>query len=459
MDDIIFDLDLVVTQSQSNANSRSSRPQAWAKNIVAIGGFTHRNTSTPGDDTSSGASFGPAADGRQKPDLCAYYDAIDTTNGTSGYTTGFGGTSGATPLCNGMAGLVLQMFAEGLYGHGATPVLPNVLGHQAYQLRAASGLAEKGHFSTIKALLAATSYQYPITQFGTAAQTRNRQGWGFPNVRAAYDQRERILVSDEEFALQQGEQRTWIVFVPPNTPELRVSLNYADPEGNPAVTVTRQNSVDLRVLTPTGTVYWGNNGLTVHTAATPALYNTSGGVPNDVDTTENVFLQNPPSGAYQVNVYASTVRTDGHVETAGVDDVDFGVAINGIGGSRNRESAILDLSSPATNTFDISLTNVPASGWTDGFTLLSTATSTLIAGNGNFFGVEADPLLIACLTQAPGSVFHFTPSQPGYPSAPFSFPAAIAALVQGVTFDGVAVFFNNTGGVVAVSNADRVTIQ
>ena len=84
MDDIVFDHDLLICQSQSNAGTRSSRPQAWAKNVVSVGGQYHRNTLSRADDAwSSSASIGPAADGRLKPDLSNYYDQINTTSSTS----------------------------------------------------------------------------------------------------------------------------------------------------------------------------------------------------------------------------------------------------------------------------------------------------------------------------------------------------------------------------------------
>ena len=98
-DTMLFDLDIVHTQSQSNAGDQMSRPQAWAKNVISGGGVYHEDTlSTLDDNWSYGASIGPAADGRIKPDLCAYYDDIYTTYVSSGngYDQ-FGGTSGATP--------------------------------------------------------------------------------------------------------------------------------------------------------------------------------------------------------------------------------------------------------------------------------------------------------------------------------------------------------------------------
>src|SRR6185503_20323605 len=117
--------DILDCQSQSNLGTQSSRPQAWAKNILSGGSVYHYNTlSTTDDHWGSGASIGPASDGRVKPTLCAYYDQIFTTecctstsyDGTLG-GGGFGGTSGATPIIAGHVGLFFQMWSEGIFGN------------------------------------------------------------------------------------------------------------------------------------------------------------------------------------------------------------------------------------------------------------------------------------------------------------------------------------------------------
>ncbi|HJM57472.1 MAG TPA: S8 family serine peptidase, partial [Planctomycetota bacterium] len=103
MDLILFDFSRIsILQSQSNAGDQMSRPQAWAKNIIAVGGVYHQDSLTKNDDSwSGGGSIGPAADGRIKPDLASYYDNILTTTIGGGYTSSFGGTSGATPIIAG----------------------------------------------------------------------------------------------------------------------------------------------------------------------------------------------------------------------------------------------------------------------------------------------------------------------------------------------------------------------
>ena len=126
MDRLIFDHDIPITQSQSNACSKDSRPQAWAKNIISVGAVYHYDNINPLDDKWKGDSFsyasiGPAKDGRIKPDLVAYYDEIFTTGMGTSYTT-FGGTSGATPIVAGYLGLTLEAYTNGLFKQLSHPL-------------------------------------------------------------------------------------------------------------------------------------------------------------------------------------------------------------------------------------------------------------------------------------------------------------------------------------------------
>ncbi|CAM3424012.1 S8 family serine peptidase [Kibdelosporangium persicum] len=305
MDRIVFDHDILICQSQSNAGTRSSRPEAWAKNVVSVGGHYHRNTLARTDDAwNGGASIGPAADGRLKPDLSNYYDAIDTTSSSSdtSYTTSFGGTSGATPITCGNAGLLFQMWADGVFDGGPGK------GRDVF--------ASRPHASTAKALLVNTANQYPFT--GTEHDmTRTHQGWGSASAGNAYEVARAngwkfpILVNETDLVTQ-GQTRSYSLAVSAAKP-LKATLVYTDPAGSPSASVARVNDLTLRVTAPDGTVYYGNNGLSAGTVST------SGGSPNTVDTVENVILNSAAPGTWKIDVIASQVNADGHVETAATD--------------------------------------------------------------------------------------------------------------------------------------------
>ncbi|MGW4207710.1 S8 family serine peptidase [Lentzea sp. NPDC004789] len=313
MDRIVFDTDLLICQSQSNAGTRSSRPQAWAKNVLSVGGHYHYNTLTRADDKwNGGASIGPAADGRIKPELSNFYDRIDTTSSSSdtSYTASFGGTSGATPITCGNAGLMFQMWADGVFDGGPG--------------KARDVFASRPHAATAKALLVNSAEQYEFS--GTAAdQTRTHQGWGSVSVRNLYDRAKAggwklpVLVNETDL-LTTGQTSRYTVTSNGQTP-LRATLAYTDPAGSPTATKATVNDLSLKVTAPDGTVYWGNNGLLA------GNWSTSGGVADTVDTVENVFVQAPAAGTWTVEVVATAVNVDGHVETAATD-ADYALVVS-----------------------------------------------------------------------------------------------------------------------------------
>ena len=220
-DDIVFDHDISWTQSQSNAGNQDSRPQAWAKNIFSIGGVRHNNNSNPNDDSwqAGGASIGPASDGRIKPTLCAYYDAIGTSDrtGSAGYSNGnwtssFGGTSGATPIVAGHNVLAIQMFTDELTpGFGAFGNALRVPGGTSHQNRP--------HFPTLKALQVVSANQYAFTATSTDNRRRH-QGWGFPNLQDMWDNRANTFIIDETDVLVQGQSSSFGIAVGAAEPEL-----------------------------------------------------------------------------------------------------------------------------------------------------------------------------------------------------------------------------------------------
>lgn len=306
MDLILFDFArLSILQSQSNANTRNSRPQAWAKNIISVGGINHFNTLTKNDDRWGGASIGPAADNRIKPDLASYYDSILTTDSGSGYTTGFGGTSGATPIVAGHLGLFYQMWHNGLFNNPT----------------GASVFDSAPNNTTAKAVLINTASQWNFS--GTTHNlTRVHQGWGHPDLQYMAQQASTMLVIDETDVLTEFETSTHFVNVSGGG-DFRATLVYRDPPGTTSSTLHRINNLNLTVVAPNGVIYRGNNGLTAN------MYNTPGGTPNLVDTVENVFVQNPVSGEWRVLIGAADVNQDNHVETGAVD-IDYALAVSGI---------------------------------------------------------------------------------------------------------------------------------
>jgi subtilisin family serine protease len=294
VDDYLLRTALLSCQSQSNAGSTSSRPQAWAKNIVSVGGITHNNTLTRTDDSWTSASFGPATDGRVKPDLAHFYDNIFTTwNSSDTATTQFSGTSGATPITAGHFGLLFQLVHEGVFaGFGG----------------GSSVFEDRVHMTLAKAMMINTAYRYAWTGAGSnPSLTRAKQGWGMADLANLYNLRNKMLLVDATDPLTTGQSRVYQVTVAPSEPALNVTMSFPEPMGSTSSSQARINNLSLRVTSPTAVVYWGNVGLTASNFSTP------GGSENMVDPVENVFVQNPAAGTWTVEVLATEVVGDAYL--------------------------------------------------------------------------------------------------------------------------------------------------
>lgn len=309
MDDLIFHLDIPICQSQSNSGTRKSRSQAWSKNIISVGALRHFDNSNPEDDKwDGGASIGPATDGRIKPDLCAYFDQILTTY-KEGYVWNFGGTSGATPIVAGHVGLTIQLWTDGIFGN-------KLLAPKEDRF------ANRPHATTVKALLINNANQYRFSG-ENHDRTRVHQGWGFPSVKNMLDLRKKILIVNEEDLLTNLETKVYKVNVANAQAELKLTLIWNEPA--PAINSSKQlvNNLNLKVIDPNGVVYYGNNGLLQGTHSKPD------GEADNINNVENIFIKNPASGTWVIEVIADELNVDNHLETTTLD-ADFALVVTGI---------------------------------------------------------------------------------------------------------------------------------
>lgn len=307
MDLTAFASGMLIVQSQSNSGGQYSRPEAWAKNVISVGGVRHGNTLDVEDDCYCGlASTGPAADGRIKPDLALHNDNVATTTfwGDEAYTLTFGGTSAAAAGIGGYAGLVYQMWHEGTFaGFGG--------GVDVFASRPAA--------STVRALLINTAFRYEFSG-PTDELSRVRQGWGVPRLANLHSLREGMLIVDQSMPLQVGQSIEFPFIVAPGTADLSATMAYRDPPGTTSALLHRINDLTLVAISPGGAEYWGNWGLTSGNASTP------GGSPDVRNVIENLFIPDPEAGTWVVRVFASEVNQDARPETPELD-ADFSLVI------------------------------------------------------------------------------------------------------------------------------------
>jgi len=98
---------------------------------------------------------------------------------------------------------------------------------------------------------------------------------------------------------------------------------YKDPMGTTSSTLHRINDLDLMLTSPSGIVYWGNNGLL------GAMWSSPDGNPDPLDTVENVFVQNPETGFWNITVIAREINQDSHPDTPDID-ADYALVVSGI---------------------------------------------------------------------------------------------------------------------------------
>jgi hypothetical protein len=305
-DDALLRNPLLTTWTTGNTNGPDFRPQAWAKNVVPAGGARHHDTLTPADDTAGVTSRGPAADGRISPYFMLFDDSIDTPMGT------FGGASATAPGVAACFGLLHQMWHEGLFpgfGGGATV------------------FDDRPHPATSRAVMATGAFRYDWTVGGpNASITRFIQGWGVPDLENLAALAPKSFIVDATDPLQHGESRIYDVLVRPDEPGLLVSMSYLDPMGTVSASQHRINNLSLRVTSPLGTTYWGNEGLEDSNRSVPAI---GGGNEDELNTFENVFIQEPESGTWRIEVIGTEILEDARLSSVEVD-ADFGLAAAGV---------------------------------------------------------------------------------------------------------------------------------
>ena len=308
LDDLVLEHDLLMCEAISNHPGNSGKCGSWAKNAILVGGVDPRGSLRREDHRYGHHTSGPAADGRVKPDLVQFGSNVYCADASSprGYGP-FGGTSCATPLVAGHCGLMMEMWADGVFGS-----LP--LGQTVFD--------RKPHAATARALMINSAYRYSV-EGDKPAFTRFKQGWGMPDLGRLYESRNKLFVVDQEAALGDRQAVEYRLQVPEGESELRVTLAYTDPLGTTAAAKALVNDLDLIVIAPDGNRYHGNHGLL------DGNVSRAGGTPDRLNNVENVFLDKPAPGVWQVIVAAHRIAWDQHRGTTAWDQ-DYSLVVSGV---------------------------------------------------------------------------------------------------------------------------------
>jgi hypothetical protein len=271
--------------------------EAIAKNVLTVGAVIQVSEYTGPESVkmTDFSAWGPADDGRIKPEIVGKGQGVYSTLETSDQAYGeLQGTSMSAPNVAGSAALLQHLHRTYT---GGTP------------MRAA----------TLKGVLLHTA-----DECGPHPGPDYMFGWGLMNAKRAAN-----LITDaqgqlsiEERTLEQGETYTRQLSVPEGTPELRVSISWTDPYGTP---VTAQlnprdpmlvNNLDVE-LKKSGTTYYPYSLDPEDYEDPPTTYGT-----NDVDVYEQIYIENPDDGNWTLKV--------SHQGTLQGGDQDYTLIITGI---------------------------------------------------------------------------------------------------------------------------------
>lgn len=244
-------------------------PPATNKNAVVVGAVDSDT-----DLSTDFSSWGPTDDGRMKPDVTAPGCQISGDGGvTSTWSDGgYGticGTSMSGPTVTGCAALMLQDFRAQFPGR---PDFRN---------------------STLKALLAHTA-----VDIGNPGPDY-RHGFGSVRVKDAIDfmRTDNFVESD----VDQGGVYTVFVDVPAGQ-DFRATLAWDDYQGNPAITDTLVNDLDLAVFDP-------NNNRRYPFTLNPANpgANATTNQEDHLNNLEQVFVPGAAAGMWRIEVRGTSV--------------------------------------------------------------------------------------------------------------------------------------------------------
>lgn len=252
----------------------TTAPPACAKNHITVGALNSDD-----DSITDFSSWGPADDGRIKPDISAPgcqlggdAGVTSCSSSTSSYTT-YCGTSMAAPTVTGIGALIIQEW-KSLFP--SAPLLLN---------------------STLKILLAHNAQDRgntgPDCQFG----------YGSVRVKNTIDFLRRESFVEE--SISQGELKYYFVDVASGTAFLKATIAWDDPAGALNTIPELVNDIDITATAPDGTTIHFPWTIDPSNPANPAVQNKA----DHLNNIEQVYVANPTEGIWTITVKGYAVAS------------------------------------------------------------------------------------------------------------------------------------------------------
>jgi subtilisin family serine protease len=286
----------VLSIMNGNGGTSTQGTHEEGKNLIRVGG-TRNRTSGPIDNLCSCSAHGPALDGRRLPDLVAPGQSVNSTSTGGGHGSSTG-TSFASPHVSGAVALLVEWFAvDPALGFRPSPAL-------------------------VKAILVATSDDLfgglDADNAPLGHRPDDKQGWGRMNLDRAIDPELATRFWDQ--SLERTLTATGASFevavraADPEEP-MRISLVWTDAlgPGLGGATPSWTNDLDLRVGDG-ATTYLGN--------VFAGGWSAPGGAKDAINNVENVFVEEPGSADWTIQVAAAAILGDGVWAGAPSDDPD-----------------------------------------------------------------------------------------------------------------------------------------